>query len=132
MPLFIDSCVFVAYRNKRDVHHKTSAELMEKCVGGYFGELYTSDYVFDETVTVTLVKAGLKEAIELGGYLLNSEVELLKVDKDAFDAAWEMFCTLGMGFTDCTNIALMRLYGIDKIMTFDGEFKRVNGIKVIP
>jgi len=132
LSVFIDSCVFVAYYNRRDTHHKAAVELIEKGVAGDFGELYTSDYVFDETVTVTLVKAGLKAAVELGGYMLDSELELLEVDKDAFTAAWEMFKTLKMSFTDCTNVAVMRLHGIEEILTFDRGFKKVGGIKSIP
>lgn len=35
-----------------------------------------------------------------------------------------------MSFTDCTNLSLMKLYGIDKIMTFDMGF-RDKGVEVI-
>ncbi len=132
MAVFIDSCVFIAYYNQRDLHHKASVKLVEKCVEGDFGELFTSDYVFDEAITVTFVKTGLKKAVELGDYLLNSEVELLDVDRDAFNTAWEKFKTAEMSFTDCTNIAVMRLHGIDKILTFDRGFKKIEKIKVIP
>ncbi len=132
MGVFIDSSVFVAYYNERDLHYKASVELIKKCVEGDFGELFTSDYVFDEAVTVTLVKTSLAKAIELGNYLLNSEVVVLKVDKDAFNVAWERFKSVEMSFTDCTNIAVMRLHGIDKILTIDRGFKQVKEIKVIP
>jgi predicted nucleic acid-binding protein len=88
--------------------------------------------VFNEAVTVTLLKTGLKEAIELGDYLLNSEVKLLEVDRDIFKEAWEEFKTAEMSFTDCTNIAMMRLYGIDKILTFDKGLKKIKGIRAIP
>lgn len=40
-----------------------------------------------EAVTVTLLKTGLKRAVELGDYLLNSEVTLLEVDGDIFKEA---------------------------------------------
>lgn len=132
MAVFVDSSVFVAYYNERDVHHEASVELIKKCVEGDFGELFTSDYVFDEVVTVTLIKTGIKKAVELGEYLLNSEVMLLEVDRDAFNTAWEMFKSLEMSFTDCTNIAVMGLHGIDKILTFDRGFKAVEGIKAVP
>lgn len=132
MAVFLDSSVFVAYYNERDFHHKASVEQIKKCAEGDFGELFTSDYVFDESVTVTLVKAGLEKAVELGDYLLNSEVTLLEVDKDAFTRAWGEFKSAGMSFTDCTNIALMRLHGIEKILTFDRGFKRIEGINVVP
>jgi HEAT repeat protein len=43
--------------------------------------------VVREAVTVTLLKTGLKRAVELGDYLLNSEVTLLEVDGDIFKEA---------------------------------------------
>ncbi len=132
MVLFIDSSVFVAYYNQRDQHNKTAVELIKKCVEGDYGELFASDYVFDEAVTVTFVKTGLKKAVELGEYLLKSEVTLLEVDRDVFDVAWEKFKSAEMSFTDCTNIALMKSNGIDKILTFDSGFKKIKEIKVIP
>jgi hypothetical protein len=131
MAAFIDSSVLVAYYNQRDVHHAQAQELLKRGVEGDFGELFISDYVFDETVTVTLVKTGLDRAVELGDYLLNSELTLLRVDEDAFHEAWEMFKNLGMSFTDCTNIAVMHHHGIESILTFDKGFKD-KGIKAIP
>lgn len=130
MAIFIDTNMFVAYYNERDLHHKRSEELIKKIVGGDYGEIFTSDYVFDEAVTVTLVKTNLKKALELGEHILNSEITLLKVD-DAFSAAWKEFKTANMSFTDCTIIALMKQNGIDKVMTFDEGFRKIKGIKVV-
>ncbi len=131
MGAFIDSSVLVAYYNKRDVHHARAVELIKKCIEGEFGEVYASDYVFDEVVTVTLVRAGLERAVEIGEYLLNSEIALLRVDEDAFRDAWKKFKSLGISFTDCTNVAMMELHGIDRILTFDEGFKRAK-VKVVP
>lgn len=48
---------------------------------GYYGNVFTSDYIFDESVTVTLVRTKeIKRAIALGEYILNSEINLLSVD----------------------------------------------------
>jgi hypothetical protein len=122
----------VAYYNERDVHHKKALELVKKSVDGYFGELFTSDYVFDEAVTVTLVKTSVEKALELGEHILNSEITMLKVGEDAFSMAWKEFKKADMSFTDCTIVSLMRLNGIDRLMTFDEGFKKVQGIAITP
>jgi len=75
-------------------------------------ESSSPDYVFDEVGTVALPKTGVERAVAPGEYLLN------------FTVAWEKFKSLEMSFTDCTSIAVMRLHGIDKTLTFDRGFKR--------
>ena len=129
--IFIDTNVFVAYYNKRDLHHEKSLELIEMAVEGYYGKIFTSDYVFDESVTVTLVRTkDIERAVALGAYILNSEIELLSVDEDCFFESWNLFKDVKMSFTDCTNLSLMKLYGINKIMTFDRGFRN-KGVEVV-
>lgn len=129
--IFIDTNVFVAYYNKRDIHHERSLELIKRAIEGYYGKIFTSDYVFDESVTVTLVRTkDIEKAVALGEYILNSEIELLSVDETRFFESWNLFKEIEMSFTDCTNLSLMKLYGIDKIMTFDMGF-RDKGVEVV-
>jgi hypothetical protein len=123
----------VAYYNKRDYHHEKSLKLIKKVIGGYYGKVFTSDYVFDESVTVTLVRTkDIKRATVLGEYILNSEIEVLSVDKECFFEGWNLFKERKMSFTDCTNLALMKRYGIDKIMIVDEGFRNIEGIEVVP
>ncbi|RMF90456.1 MAG: PIN domain-containing protein [Methanobacteriota archaeon] len=132
MPIFIDSSVLVAYHNSRVEHHKEAVQLLTRCVEGEFGEPWISDYIFDEVVTVTLVKVGLEKAVEVGDYLLSSELKMLKVDEESFREAWTLFQKEGMSFTDCTIIAVMRQNGIEKLLTFDKRLKETEGIKALP
>ncbi len=130
--MFLDTSVIVAYYNSRDGLHKRAFELLPKIVRGDNGRVFISDYIFDEAVTVSLIRTkNLKKALELGEHLLKSEFHLLKVDDDAFNLGWELFQKANMSFTDCSSLALMRLYGIDKIATFDTGFGRVKGVKIL-
>ncbi|WP_457554992.1 type II toxin-antitoxin system VapC family toxin [Candidatus Pyrohabitans sp.] len=132
MPAFIDTSAIVAYYNSRDQHHTQAVEILSRAIKGEYGRLFISDYVFDEAVTVTLVRTkNLGLALMLGEVLLNSEIEILRVDEDAFTLAWEIFRDAKMSFTDCTSLALMRLYGIPTIITFDRGFA-AHGIRVLP
>lgn len=131
--IFIDSSAFVAYYNKRDEHHGEAAEVFEEISSRKFGEAVSSDYILDESVTVTLVRTGEKErAVELGDHIMKS-TNLLKVHSHTFKEAWKIFKenNLGLSFTDCTNLALMGISDIEKIATFDRAFEDVEGIKVI-
>ena len=88
--------------------------------------------MFEEAVTVTPVRTkNLGLALRLGEVLLNSEIEILRVDEDAFTLAWEIFREAKLSFTDCTSLALMRLYGIPTTITFDRGFA-AHEVRVVP
>lgn len=130
--IFVDTSLLIAYYNDRDGHHKRAVELIKKAVKGEYGKIYISDYVFDKLLTVVLVRTkNHKKAVEIGEVILGSGIEILRVDEKAFLDAFDIFKKLKMGFTDCTILSLAKLYGIDKIMTFDKAFEHINGIKII-
>jgi len=132
MAILIDTNIFVALSNNRDVNHQRAETLIERSSGGEFGKAYTSDYIFDETVTTAFVRTkNRKKSIELGESILDSEVDMLPVDRQAFEIAWELFKKYGFSFTDCSSLAIMKLYGIKKLMTFDREFKRIGWVDVV-
>ena len=46
---------------------------MESVYTGKFGDVFASDYVFDETVTVALIRAkSVKRPVEVGNYIKQS------------------------------------------------------------
>ena len=127
MSVFIDTCVFVAARNRSDVNHKRAVELLREALQGRYGSMYTSGYVFDEAVTVALVRTGRPEvAVDVGNFILSSRrLKILYVDRPVFVEAWRVFkryAGRGLSFTDATSIALMRRYRIDYMMSFDKHF----------
>lgn len=133
MTVFIDTNIFVAYANTRDEKHKNAVEIMERIASLEFGLPVTSDYVFDEAVTVALARTGNKTiATALGNQILSS-MRILKMNAFVFGKAWRLFKTVKekMSFTDCTNIAFLDVVGDNKIATFDAEFKMIRGITVI-
>ncbi len=127
LAVFIDTCVFVAARNKRDVNHSRAVELLRQALQGVYGAVYTSDYVFDEAVTVALARTGRPEiAVDIGNFILSSRrLRILFVDQHVLEEAWTIFrryASRGLSFTDATTVALMRIYGIDYLMSFDSHF----------
>jgi predicted nucleic acid-binding protein len=121
--ILVDSCVFIAYANTRDVHHKKALKIMEDISSGMYGKPIFSDYIFSEVVTVMLLKTGFNHAKKFGTYMVSSEYELFKIDERTFEKAWKIFCDVqDMSFVDCTNLALMERFDIKKIATFDKGF----------
>ena len=127
--IFIDTSVVVAWNNERDQYHSRAQGMMQR-----YGDSkwFISDYIFDESTTFAMVKSGKEKALILGKSLLESELGILKVTDEIFNAAWKLFSQSGhLSFTDCTTIALMQQFHMRKIMTFDNEFKKQRGIEVL-
>jgi len=126
MAVFLDTSVLVAARNVDDKNHARAKELMKSMLRGEHGEIYTSDYVMDEAVTLMLMRTKRIElAINVGEYVLRSpRIRKLRVTEDVFDAAWGKFKSLRkpMSFTDCTSLALVEKSGIRSIASFDSGF----------
>ena len=127
MTVFIDTGVFVAARNKSDVNHKRAIELLREALQGKYGAIYTSDYIFNEAVTVALIRTGKPEiALDIGNFILSSKkLKILHVDHTVFIEAWKNFnkyMNKRLSFTDATSITLIERYGIKQIMSFDKHF----------
>jgi len=130
MGVFLDTGVFVAFHNIRDANHNRALELMRKVVDGELGTAYTSDYIFDEAVTVALIRTRRPENAMAVGRMILGEITapflaILRVGDDAFKDAWKLFPRYAgrrLSFTDCTSIALMRRRGIESIVSFDTDF----------
>ncbi len=130
MGVFLDTGVFIAFHNTRDTNHNRALELIRDIVNGELGTAYTSDYIFDEAITVALVRTRKPEnAIAVGkmilGELTTPFLAILRVGDEEFKEAWRIFPRYTgrrLSFTDCTSIALMRARGIENIVSFDTDF----------
>jgi len=130
MAIFIDTGIFVAFHNTRDKNHERAIEIIKAIASGQHGAAYTSDYVFDEAVTVTLTRTRRHDvALRLGEMLLGIEIQpfvtILNLDEGAFRASWHLFTAItdrGLSFTDCTSLALLKAHGIEYLASFDTDF----------
>ena len=97
-----------------------------------FGEIYTSTYVFDEIVTLALVRLQNEEfAKNIGEYLLNSlRIQLLSLDQKDFLNSWNLFqkyMKKGLSFTDCTILIQSNKLKCNILATFDKHFDDLIG-----
>lgn len=135
MTVFIDANVLVANANIRDSCHARADVLLNEIIKLKFGKPFTSDYIFDEIVTVLMQKTkDMKRTKDYGERLIDGEIEILTVDEHIFKEAWTIFKEQGqtkLSFTDCTNLAIMRTHNIQHIATFDQAYKKQKNISVI-
>lgn len=132
--IILDSSFIVAYKIENDFHHQKAIEIMKGIVAGKYGEVYVTDYIFDESVTIVFGKTKkLEGAINTGNGLIKSS-KILRIDAATFDNAWSLFKrqkNTKFSFTDCTTLIVMDENRIKNIATFDEDFKKIREIDVI-
>ena len=131
MSLFLDTGVIVAAVNLRDANHRPASMLLRGAASGRFGEVITSDYVFDEAVTLAFVRTRRADlAIRVGELILGTGAPgrlmgMAYVSPRMFLRAWARFQRLasrGLSFTDCTSLEIIESMAIDEIASFDRDF----------
>jgi len=132
--IVLDTSFIVAFYNTRDENHQKAIKLMDEIIRGKYGKLYITDYIFDESITVVLIRSkSLSETIKIGESIRKS-TELLEVETTDFEDAWKFFKRQKItrfSFTDCTTLEMMKKNEIKNIATFDEDFVKVKGINVI-
>ncbi|HIH39750.1 TPA: type II toxin-antitoxin system VapC family toxin [Candidatus Woesearchaeota archaeon] len=130
--IFLDANIFLAHDNINDVHHEKALLLWKRIESGEFEQYFTSDYVINEVVGVTLRKFGKDRAIAIGKQILNA-MNILNIDEHMLIEAWGIFTEtkLALNLVDCTNIIAARIADAKFIATFDKEFKKSEGISII-
>jgi len=129
--LFVDTSAWFAFANRRDPHHEQVREVLRT----YDGRLLTTNYVFDETLSLSLYRLGYHAARSVGSALLNpDQVDLVHVTVDDERTAWDLFCERPdqqYSFTDCTSFALMRRLNLDTALALDTDFTKEK-FRVLP
>ncbi len=136
MSIFVDTGAFVAYRNKRDKYHNEADILLRKTLKGEFGKIYTSDYVYDESITLALSRTSkVQVMMDISKTILSPRIEMIFVDKSLFDKARSIlskYLNKKLSFTDASSIAIIEEYKIESLISFDSHFdgivKRLKGV----
>ena len=132
MSVFVDTGVYYALQNQRANRHAVAVNALEAVSDGRFGTVYTSDYIFDEAVTLVRSRTGCYEEAQtvadriLGRNGFPRVPDLLHVDQTVFDHAVEVFDRYDdhpLSFTDATTVALVEGWGIDAVLSFDDDFE---------
>lgn len=131
MSVVIDTGVFFAHHDKDTERHEQAIAAFDNLLDGEYGQPYTSDYVFDETVTLTRVRTGSFEAADtiasriLGEDPFPNVFEMIHVEPDDVQASLELFRRFDdhdLSFTDVTIIQACESRDIDAVLSFDDGF----------
>lgn len=131
MSVFVDTGVFYAHHDTDANRHEDAVAAFDDLLDGSYGQPYTSDYVLDETVTLTRVRTGSFDAADtVAGRVLGEDpfpdvFETIDVGPDDVREALETFRRYDdhdLSFTDATILRLCDSRGIDAVLSFDDDF----------
>lgn len=129
--VFVDTGAWFAFFVATDPDHDAVAGALT----GWEGRLLTTDYVFDELVTLVRYRATHRDARRVGDALrAGSVTELIGLQRRDIDRAWERFTRNNdkrYSFTDCTSFAVMNRLGLDTAVAVDDHFRQA-GFLVLP
>lgn len=129
--IFVDTSAWFAYVNREDPDHAATQEVLRQ----YEGRLVTSNYVFDETVTLCRHRLGHAIAARVGAALLDpTSTDLIRLGVEDEHAAWGLFLARAdklYSFTDCTSFVLMRRLGLAGAAAIDEDFNQ-EGFSTLP
>jgi uncharacterized protein len=122
--LFVDTSAIYAYINAKDPDH----DRIKDFLNGFEGDLLTSNFVFDEIITLVLARMGHGQAVLTGQVLLNPNVFIMiRVGLSDERNAWELFLNRQdktYSFTDCTSFVIMRKMDIIRYLALDPHFQQ--------
>ncbi len=129
MSVFVDTGAFLAYRNKKDRYHQAAGKLFMEALNGKYGQMYTSDYVYDEALTLAFARTNsMAVAFDIAEVILSPRIRMVYVDAGLLERASRTFkqhSVKKLSFTDAVSIEIMNEFDITKYLGFDAQF---NGI----
>jgi len=133
MGIFLDTGFYFALLAKKDINHERGVTFLNELSEGVYGQIYTSDFVFDESMTLINVRTrgNRKDLLERMKSLFLGEESIAKmitVDNQLFDEIANLQIKITkkddpISFTDSSNIILCQKRKIPKIISFDNHYK---------
>lgn len=134
MSVFVDTGVFYAAFDRSARRHETARDTLEAVLTDpEYGKTVTSEYVYDETVTLTRQRTGDTDlALAVGNRIRSLEdgetptgPTILFSTRPLFDTAvdtFDRFSDRSLSFTDAMTIAMVDYHDIDAVLSFDDDF----------
>lgn len=127
--LFVDTWGWLTLHDKAERHHQVARQVYQNTLATQ-GQLYTTDYVLDETITLLFRRLPPQRAGQSMNALLssfdNAGFHLIPITEDRFAAAQTLRSRFLdkplISFTDLTSMVVMQELNILMILTEDKHF----------
>jgi len=130
--IFVDTGAWFAAFVPNDPEHSVA----DVWLANNTAPLVTTDYVFDELLTLLKRRGEFERAMRLGEPMLNGHIARFEwVTPADVKAAWGVFRHFrdkGWSFTDCTSRVVMQRLSIPTAFAFDEHFRQFGNITIVP
>ncbi|OLS25496.1 MAG: VapC ribonuclease [Candidatus Heimdallarchaeota archaeon LC_3] len=135
MTIFCDTGFYFAILFSKDPDHQRAISILQDIAEKKFGNIFTSDYVYDEVMT--LVNARMKgkriDLLDKMSSLLISEepiAKMIKIEKEWLEEIKNIQKKYSnqkrvLSYTDASNIYLCKKERIQKIVSYDKNFEGI-------
>lgn len=127
--IFLDTSGFFALLAKGDKNNSKALSIWAELQAKNKYDLYTTDYVVSETLTLIQKKTNKDIALKFGESLMNSDIlNITRVTTKTWDESWKIFkkyIDKKFSFVDCISFVIMKTDGIKKTFTFDRHFQQM-------
>jgi predicted nucleic acid-binding protein len=128
---FVDTGAWYALVDADDPDHDRIVPIFR----AHQGRLVTSNYVFDETLTLMRYKLGWRVAQQFGRQLRDGRVARVeRISSKDEAAAWSIFERYDdkcFSYTDCTSFAVVQRLDLPLCLALDSDF-RAFGLHCLP
>ncbi|MFB6167716.1 MAG: type II toxin-antitoxin system VapC family toxin [Haloferacaceae archaeon] len=134
MSVFVDTGVFYAHHDTDASRHEIGVAALNSALrSAEYGRVTTSDYVYDEAVTLTQRRTGsVADGLEVGRRIRGDgypdAIELLYSSPVLFENAvdvYEQYADQELSFTDAMTAGIVEHHDIDAVLSFDDDFDGV-------
>ncbi len=133
--VFGDTSFFFALIAKRDPAHRPAVTAYEKLLQAG-GRVVTTDYIVDETLTLTKARINARATLTLLDRIERSEaIDLELLGGERFLSSKQYFrehSDHGYSFTDCTSFVVMEELKLRAVLTTDRHFKEAGFEVLLP
>lgn len=124
--IFIDSSAYLAILKPQDSNRKKALSLVESVFSSK-NELFTSYAILGEVLTVGSARHNRQAAVDFVKDTIESRTKIIFESKELLDRSFQIFQTIkdkDVGWVDCYSFAIIEVYKIKKVFSFDKDFKR--------
>ncbi len=126
----VDTSAWYALINRRDPSHINVFQVLKEAP-----RLVSTNFIFDETITLCRQRLGFTAACRVGHVLRNHpRLDLIRLENRDEQSAWKLFQDRSdkhYSYTDCTSFSLMRRLGLDTAVAKDADFLH-EGFQLMP
>ncbi len=134
MRYFIDTSALIALADRSDQYHASATDFFREEIDPS-DQIYTSNYVLDETITRLRVSAGYHTAEKFAEFIYSSKTHQIQaVDREIEREALRFFKQYHdheFSFTDCTTLVFLHRLAIPQLFAYDRVFQNV-GCSLVP